>query len=356
MDNDELYLNNFKRKSFQWELWSYCKNKCVFCYLGDENKNTLEHRQLTSLNDFIKNINSLDYNVYNNISLIGGEFFQGEAHSKVVEEKLFEALKMVGYLYKNKKIGSSWLSVTLTQKEQIDLYKILDYYKDNNIFIPNTNYGSSGLWLCTSWDTKGRFHTQKYKDNWEYHMLNIQKKYSFVKFNTTCILTEPFLLDYINGNFSFKEFQNKFKTTIFLKQSGLGSNFSPDNKIQHKRITNEEYKELYEKAKKMANKYYKFNFFPRREVMLEFLKKVYREDYGVYDRLFNIKYRADELHRNFNSEEHDKKDERYKNSFNETSETSSNYTNDCGHIFNYACYGDSDKCCLCDKESIKELL
>ena len=52
--NELLYLNNYKRKSFQWELWSYCKNKCVFCYLGDENKNTLEHRQLTSLNDFIK--------------------------------------------------------------------------------------------------------------------------------------------------------------------------------------------------------------------------------------------------------------------------------------------------------------
>ena len=352
----ELYLNNYKRKSFQWELWSYCLNKCVFCYLGVENKNTLEARQLTSLNDFIGAIDNLDFNIYNNISLIGGEFFQGECHSKEVEKKLFEALKKVTDLYKNKKIGSSWITVTLTKKKQNILYEFLNYLKDNKLFGPNEKYGSSGLWFCTSWDTKGRFHTQEYKDNWEYHMLKIQNDYPFVKFNTTCILTEAFLLDYIENRFSFKDFQEKYKTTIFLKQSGLGTNFSPESIIGNKRVSNEEYGKLYEEGKKRANEFYGFNFFPRREVMLEFLKKVYLEDYDIYDRLFNIKYRADELHRNFNTEEHDRKDERYKNSINETSEVSSEYLNTCGHIFNYACYCDNMKCCICDKNYIKDLL
>ena len=57
-EKDTLYLNNYKRKSFQWELWSVCNNLCEFCYLGKDNRHTDKERQLTSLND-LKNMDCI---------------------------------------------------------------------------------------------------------------------------------------------------------------------------------------------------------------------------------------------------------------------------------------------------------
>ena len=54
--------------------------------------------------------------------------------------------------------------------------------------------------------------------------------------------------------------------------------------------------------------------------------------------------------------EHDKVDLRYKDDSHETSETESSILSKCGHVYNYTCYVDSDKCCLCDKNMIMEMI
>lgn len=354
-EEDILYSNNSGKKSFQWEMWTYCKNKCVFCYLGKENINTLEERQLKSIEDFNSALQKLDYNIYNNISIIGGELFQGEAHSKKVEENLLESFKQLGHLYLDKKIGSSWITTTFTKKEQFVIYDLLDYYNDNKMFIPKKKYGASGLWLCTSWDTKGRFHTPEYKENWEYHMLNIKNKYPWIKFNTTIILTGPFLKDYIDNKWSFKEFQSKFSTTLFFKQSGLGSQFAPQMPIIGWDRRPETYKDAIMRAKKIANDYYKWDFFPTRELFIEFLKKVYLEDRNIYDKLFNINYRADEVFRNNNNVDYNHISHRSKTSSYEDEEIHAYEINTCGHNTTYLCYSDSNECCLCDKKRIGEM-
>ena len=74
-EEDLLYLNNYGRRSFQWELWSMCNNLCTYCYLGKENRHTDKARQMTSLNDLHMAIDNLDTRIYNNIAIIGGDFW-----------------------------------------------------------------------------------------------------------------------------------------------------------------------------------------------------------------------------------------------------------------------------------------
>ncbi len=353
----DLYLNNYKRKTFQWELWSFCNQKCVFCYLGADNKDTRAERQMKSLIDFEKSIDNLDYTLYNNISIIGGEFFQGEFHTPEIKEKFLSIMKKIGQLYEDKKIGSCWLTCTLTRKEQDGLYDLLDYFKKNKIFVPNKKYTASGLWLCTSYDTKGRFHTQEQKDNWNYHMLNIHKHYKFVKFNTTMILTGNLIDEYLKGNLHFDKFSKKYNTTLFFKQPGLGTKYDPFIQ-EYRRKNNCSYQEAHLEAKKDANKNcYKWNFFPLRQQFLEFLERVYLKEPEYYDRICNIRYRADELHRNYNDNDSDITNRRSKNSLieEELGDMSEMTIEECGHLITYAAYCDNNSCCLCDKKLIGDL-
>ena len=175
-DEEKLYTNNTGRKSFQWELWQYCNSLCDFCYLGEENRIHNKARQMQSLVDLNLAIDHMNFNEYNNISLIGGEFFQGQLADKEIHDKFFETIKRIFQLYLDKKIGSMWITCTLTLGKQKDLYELLNLAESMGIF-PKEEYGASGIWLCTSWDAAGRFHSSKMRENWEYHMKNIKRKY-----------------------------------------------------------------------------------------------------------------------------------------------------------------------------------
>ena len=342
-----VYYNNMGRRSFQWELWAMCNNLCKYCYLGSANRGTNKERQMKSLHDLHAAIDNLDFNIYNNISMIGGEFFQGQLDDPEVHDSFMDLIRKICVLYNEKKIGSVWITCTMTIGDQKHLYEMLDIFEEYGVK-PYPEHGASGLWLCTSWDIEGRFHTPQHLANWEYHMENIHQKYPWVKFNCTIILMQKFLEAYINGEWSPKAFMEKYHTGLFYKQIGLGE--IPDG------IFNEitDHIELNREAKKYTNKKFGFDFAPKRETMLKFLRKYALEDPETYDNLFNIIYRADELHRNFNDKTQDVKTKRNKFSANESDVEQDNRMNTCGHILNYACYIDSDKCCICDKKMIWE--
>ena len=354
-DEELLYLNNVGRKSFQWELWQYCNSLCKFCYLGEDNRIYNKERQITSLNDLDKAIDNLDFTQYNNISIIGGEFFQGQLDDLETHDLFFKVLKKIFQLYVDKKIGAMWITCTLTIGNQKHLYELLDLAESMKVF-PNEEYGSSGLWLCTSWDAQGRFHTPKMEDNWKYHMKNIKKKYPWIKFNTTIILQQKFIDMYLNDEFVLEDFINEYHTTLFFKQCGV-KDYKPSELGFH--VTKEEadsnpdlLRAISEARKKKAQEFYGFDFLPRRKDFIEFLIKFYKKDPEQFDRLFNIRYRSDELHRNFVYKKHDNLNIRFKDG--EGSEESGVGTLPCGHTESYACYIDSPACCICDRNIVAE--
>ena len=344
---ETTYFNNVGKKSFQWELWFACNSRCKFCYLGTENRHTEKTRQLKSLADCQKAVQSLDFDLYNNISLIGGEFFQGQLDDPEVHDEFMKLIKTCFQYYAEKKIGSIWITVTLTLGDQHHLYEVLDLAEKMGVK-PMEEYGASGLWLCTSWDAEGRFHTPEMEKNWDFHMRNIHTKYPWVKFNTTIILMQAFIDRYLAGTWSPKTFMKTYHTSLFYKQCGLGQ----VDEVDFDESTGRTVIESHRLAKQMVQKKFGFNFFPTRESFIKFLYKYATEDWETYDRLYNIIYRADELHRNFNDKDSDILNVRNKHSSNESNSAQDQRMNTCGHILNYAPYIDSDRCCICDRKMI----
>ena len=94
-----------------------------------------------------------------------------------------------------------------------------------------------------------------------------------------------------------------------------------------------------------------------RQQFLSFLERVYLKEPEYYDRICNIRYRADELHRNYNDNDSDITNRRSKNSLieEELGDMSEMTIEECGHLITYAAYCDNNSCCLCDKKLIGDL-
>ena len=342
-------MNNKYRKSFQWQVWTYCNNICKFCFLGEANREYLKDRQHISLAGLEAAIDNMDFNEYNNISLIGGEFFQGQLSDPETKEFFFRIMRKIFQLYVDKKIGSMWITATLINENQDDLYELLDLAESMGVF-PNENYSTSGLWLCTSWDAAGRFHTKEAEESWESNMLNIKQRYPWIKFNTTIILQKAFIDLYLNNEFNPKEFRKKFDTSIFYMQPclvGITEMMLLNESGEVK--TEDEFEDYWVELKENFNKDYEF--FPTREQFIKFLIKYYNQDNDSYIKLFNIDYRSDEIHLNINSEDHDRVISRVKDG--SAPEESFPPAMPCGHVYNYAPYVDSNRCCICDKMAIE---
>ena len=235
-----------------------------------------------------------------------------------------ELMEKSAWLLNNEYITHFWIYATLTIGDQKDLYETLKLFENHK----------GEVWVLTSYDTMGRFHTQKMEDNWKFHMKKIHELYH-IKFNTTTILTEDCIDKYLSGELSFKHMMEEYHTEFFFKQCGAlnESKAKTNERIPH--------------------------FFPPRHKFLQFLTKFRQEESELmWTKLFNIYYRADNLYRNFN----DKNKQmtlsvRHKDSINEVS-TNCEFemrTAPCGHLLSYSAYSDCDGCCICDKQMIEDL-
>jgi len=331
------------KKEFQVELFQECNNMCKFCFLGDGNRRTRNDNKLEAINATLKFLSD-DENLkdYYCLSFIGGEFFQGQLDTPEVRESFFKLMSKASDLLRRGLVKTVWCSATLTLGDQKDLYEMLDLFRD----VEYNPKDDSGFWIIASYDTTGRFHTQKYLDSWDYHMLNIQNRYPWVKFNTCTILSQHLVDRYLDGRLDFREFSRKYKTSFFFKQPAMGGwGFSglETNSLEARAAFNE---------KVLAE------WFPTRKSVLKFFAKLKQDDEALYEKLFNIKYRADELFRNFNYEEDTPEEQRrrmakttrFKDQKEETDEGFGLLP--CGHPNVYQAYVDSDKCWVCDRDSV----
>ena len=313
----------------QFELWQECNSKCKFCYLGKENCHTPDELKLQSLQNAIDKISDLSiYKEYDTLSYLGGEFFQGQLNTPEIKSKFMELMKKTAWLYEHNYIKHVWIYATLTIGDQKDLYETLNLFNKKD-----------ELWILTSYDTIGRFHTQKMLDNWDYHMKNIHNLYPEIKFNITTILSGDFIERYLNDEINFEQFMQEYNASLFFKVPALQKEYYHTNKEMNDKIG---------------------YFFPTRDLFLEFLSKFRQTEHpDLWNKLFNIHYRADSLYRNFNDKNHQMElNVRHKDSLNEIENNNKDEmeTNDCGHLKVYAAYIDCDDCVLCDKLMIEELL
>lgn len=305
-------------KSIMFELWTECNSRCKFCYLGSHNQSTPDEKKLSNMNkvsDVISQTFTDDLEQYKAIGLIGGEFFQGQMSNPEVKNRFMELCKQIFALIEKDKVRDFWCYCTLTLGDQQDLYELVELFNKSV-----TDKEKHHFWVLVSYDTNGRFHTQQMKDNWEKHMLNLQK-YPFIYFNVTSIMSQDFCEKVLSGEHNLTEFRKKFRiSTFFFKQPGQAldckSREEFDQRIQ--------------------------NWFLKRKTFIKFLEKIKSEDPALLDNVLNIVQRADDIlqgdsdfawqHRNKITWEESHMDTNPK----------------CGHVASYQCYSDSDACCLCD--------
>ena len=223
------------------------------------------------------------------------------------------------------------------------------------------------MWICTSWDAHGRFHSEKNKNNWEYHMKNLSERYPWIKKNTTIILMQRLCEMYLKDEFVPKKFSQEFGTCLYYKVPGItqhlenGLDGLPDMLTCASKGRIGEYLMA---VKRRMESDFGYRFFPDRRTFRKFLVKYAKQDPDTFDKLFNINYRADELHRNFNELEECDDHQRLKDSNLESSLSMESIINpDCllepfsrKHITNYAWYSDCNACMVCDRDQIWETI
>lgn len=317
-------------KTLQFELWQECNNHCTFCYLNDGNRFTPDEIKIKSLHNVIEKVS--DKSVlknFNCIGLIGGEFFQGQLKNPEVKSLFYSLIDKISNLYNSNEINEVWITATLTIGKQEDLYEILKKFNNHR-----------RVWISTSWDSIGRFKSEKMKNNWEFHIHHLKEVYPELKFNTTMILTGDLIDKYLSGEFgTFESFCECNQTSLFFKQCG------PLVKCHVNTLEDS-------RKSKIDSNLVLQNFFPTRSKFIQFLTKFKNQETAdMWSRLFNIQYRADDLIRTFN-DGHSLTSIRTKNSAFEVAE---DVHMKCGHPITYAAYIDSDKCCLCDKIRISQI-
>ena len=313
--------------NIQTECETYIANNILVhnCYLGTQNLCTPVEYKIESLDKAYEKICDMSlYPEYDTLAFIGGEFFQGQLNTPEVKDKFMKLMDKTAWLYDNGYIKHVWIYATMTIGDQKDLYETIERFNKKE-----------ELWILTSYDTIGRFHTPKMEETWKYHMKNIHKLYPEIKLNTTTILTQDFINKYLNDEFSVTGFMEEFNTATFLKPccriETLGSKEEINQKIP--------------------------GFYPTRDSFLQFLIKFRnQESEQMYDKLFNINYRADSLYRNFNDGEHMRLTTRHKDTYTETVQNNDGNDKKCGHSEGYSAYIDSDGCAVCDKEMIRNMV
>lgn len=311
-------------RTLQFELWQECNNDCTFCYLGKENKKTKDDLKIASLKRTYDKISDIsNYPEFNCIGYIGGEFFQGQLRNSEVRSEFFKLMSKTAELYNSGVIEQVWISATLTIGSQSDLYETLNLFNNHE-----------GVWIITSWDTLGRFKSDKMRSTWDFHMKNLKKKYPDIKLNICTILTDDCISKYLSGELSFQKMIKEYDASFFFKQCGCIYNSAREDSFEDQR-----------RAKIFSNEILP-GFFPTRKKFIDFLR-LFREQEtsDMWSRLFNIKLRADNLYRSFNDGSTDIY-HRFKDTRGEVDDSA---PMPCGHPFVYASYIDSDACCLCDK-------
>ena len=351
-------------KTFQWELWQSCNNMCSFCCLGKGNRHVSKERQLKSLSDLKQALECLDYSQFDTLSLIGGEFFQGQLSNSKVNQAFFEIINKICELYKDGRIDSVWITATLTLGDQKDLYRTLEKFEK---VIPEATKGSDGLWLCTSWDLEGRFRKKELEATWQHHMEKIANDFSWVKLNTTTILTQKFCEAYLNGDFVPKSFMEKHKTTLAFTQPRI---YDLELDVENARakvkevIASNSTDEFLTYLKSKIEMDIGFKFFPERKLFRKFLLKLAKEDRNLFENLFDLNREATELHKNYsNLDTDDLRVADLETKLEACSIVGAISNPNCRsasleqrHVIDYATYCDSNACMICDYEQIKKSL
>ena len=264
----------------QVRLWTDCYNNCSFCSVND--------KSITKIKDKKERIIKVSTLQDSKISIIGGEFFEGQL--KGVEEEWLSMVKNIG-------CNELFITANLINKQYL-LKETLKIRPD--------------ILICTSYDTVGRFKSEEQKYIW------LDRVNSLKNVFCTIIPTEDSLCD---------SFIDKIKCGINLCEPHLGLDWL-------KTVKKENYHNNLIRDNKVFN-------LPKRSNLLKWLMKHPKTLYLMK------KYKSTHFDTILSFDKNNNFIYESCNRFNDN-----NFMAECGHPHFSKCYADSDKCLICDIEEM----
>lgn len=255
------------RNFIQYELWKDCSNACKFCF----NKGQKDLDKIESLNFVMDKLDDPEVDEYEEIGFIGGEFFDTQLDEPRVKELFYKLFDKCIEKIHSHKIDKLYITTALLFDMNKYLIPFLDYLRDKGVL--------ENVLLCTSFDLKYRFHTEKRRKLWEDNMLKLHQLYPTLRLHTETIVTGFFVNAVLNNEFSISEFCDKFHTHIDYIEAGSGFYYY-DKK---------------ECAKDMPD------FFPTKDNFIKFLYKVAIENKEIdLNTFISPNVRSDKIYCNYN--------------------------------------------------------
>lgn len=229
-----------ENRFIQYELWKECRNGCEFCF----NRGQKSLDKIERLNYIIEKLNDPEVDDYNEIGFIGGEFFDIELRDEKVQRLFFQLFRICADKVQAGKLDKIYVTTGLIFDIKPYLIPFLEFLRIWGL--------SDKTLLCTSYDTKYRFHTQEKEELWKNNMKYINEHYNEVKLHTEIIITQDFINKVLDDTFSITKFKEEFNTAVDYIEPSSGFYFN-DKKDAAKHLN---------------------DFFPTKSSFIKFLKKV----------------------------------------------------------------------------------
>ena len=177
----------------QFELWKDCKHGCPFCCNRDipHVRDKLESLRFAKAK--IEEVGNCD-----SISLIGGEFFDGQLGPQKVQWAFEDLLIAIAHRIKYGHAERGLICTSLMYGDEsmlLNACELLRFFGVANRFL-----------LCTSWDTAYRFNPVTRK-HWEENVRLLHTLYPEIPLHVEIIMTQAFIESYLSGEFTVKWFE-----------------------------------------------------------------------------------------------------------------------------------------------------
>lgn len=296
----------------QYGLWGNCCNDCDFC-LRLERRDYSPTQQIEWIRNVAENIKVLDVNKFNHgISLLGGELFYIQ-NKEVQSEFLTLIDTVIDFIIRSGDPQCKFSTVTNGLYDPTFLYQVVDRLKEG--------VGLNHIDVNFSYDFKYRYKTEKLRVKALTNIQAFRDRYDY-RVGVQMILTQHLIDLWDKGEFDLNHWLD---TDI----KGCNFCFLYPHPINTGRVLPD------------------FNF--KRKDFLTFISWLKNANFQIYWNFINstknsgtfkytgMRYRADG----------------YRTDQIPILSDGKEVISPCGHSQLYRCYSDSDKCVLCDLESIE---
>lgn len=200
--NNIVNLINQEVKCIQFELWHNCTNECAFCYLNGCRKVYSDAQKQASIQKVLNILDSDRVNGFNAIGLIGGELFMGQQGDQTTKEKFQQLIHKIKSFLNQDKIKEVWLTSNLMTDKIGSLVDTLEILMED---LPRYQR----IMLCTSYDTKGRFHSEEAYNQWYDNIMRIKDRFPRLCIHIQTICTQAFINEWLKSKKRFVDFRDK---------------------------------------------------------------------------------------------------------------------------------------------------